>query len=327
MPLDPQVAALLERVRQAGYPDYWQLTPEGARAAHERAARTLDVAPASVHRVAARVVPGSGVDVPVRIYTPRPCADPLPVLVWLHGGGHVVGSLDSYDALCRQFALQADCIVVAVGYRLAPEHRFPAGVADCFAALQWAARNAASFGGDPSRIAIGGDSAGGNLAAVCAILARDASAPALRFQLLVYPRTAPGEDAPSHHAFADGYLLTRRSILWFHAHYRARDDDRHDFRYAPLLCPDLARLPPALVVVGEFDPLRDEGLAYARRLADAGGAVRLLDGPGMVHGYFSLGGVVDAARAAVTDAAHALRAVLAPADPARPSASSASPGS
>ncbi|MBK9116921.1 MAG: alpha/beta hydrolase [Betaproteobacteria bacterium] len=311
MPLDPQVAALLERTRQARYPDYWQLTPAQARAAHERAARVLDVAPAPVQRVAARIVPAPSADVPVRLYVPRPSAAPLPVLVWLHGGGHVVGSLDGYDALCRQLALQSDCIVVGVGYRLAPEHPFPAGVVDSFAALQWTAMHATSFGGDPGRIAVGGDSAGGNLAAVCAILARDAGAPALAFQLLAYPRTAHAEDAPSHAAFGDGFLLTRATILWFHAHYRSRDDDRYDWRYAPLLCADLARLPPALVVVGEFDALRDEGIAYAARLRDAGVPVRLHDCRGMVHGFFSLGGVAAAARAALSEAAHALRAALA----------------
>ena len=315
MPLDPQVAALLARVRQAGYPDYWQLSPAQARVAHERAARVLDAPPAPVHRVAARIAGAPAAAVPVRVYVPRATAAPLPVLVWLHGGGHVVGGLDSYDALCRELALSGDCIVVAVAYRLAPEHRFPAGVTDCFAALQWTARHAAAFGGDPSRIAIGGDSAGGNLAAVCALLARDAGAPALRFQLLAYPRTAPTEDAPSHTAFADDYLLTRATILWFHAHYRAHDEDRRDWRYAPLLHPDLARLPPALVMVGEFDPLRDEGLAYATRLREASVSVRVADVPGMVHGFLSLRGTVDAARAALTAAADVLRTALAVRDP------------
>ena len=315
MPLDAQVAALLARVRQAGHPDFWQLSPAQARVAHERAARVLDAPPAPVHRVVACLAGAPAAAVPVRVYVPRATPAPLPVLVWLHGGGHVVGGLDSYDALCRQLALQGDCIVVSVAYRLAPEHRFPTGLADAFAALQWAARHAAAFGGDASRLAIGGDSAGGNLAAVCALLARDAGAPALRFQLLAYPRAAPTEDAPSHTAFADGYLLTRATILWFHAHYRAHDDDRRDWRYAPLLAPDLARLPPALVMVGEFDPLRDEGIAYAERLREAGVPVRLMDVPGMVHGFLSLRGTVDAARAALSAAADALRTALAVRDP------------
>src|SRR4029453_10607612 len=159
----------------------------------------------------------------------RPPTGPFGVLVWLHGGGHVVGSLDSYDALCRQLPLQADRILVRAAYPLAPEHKFPAGVLDSFAALQWVGQHAAEIGGDPQRLAIGGDSAGANLAAVCAILARDAGAPALRFQLLVYPRTAPDEGFNSHHDFPQGYMLPRKTILWFHDPYRARPEDRRDF--------------------------------------------------------------------------------------------------
>jgi acetyl esterase len=305
--IDPQVVAVLEKIRLAGNPEYWQMTPAQARDWHNRKAGILDIKPAPVHAVDDRSVPGPDAEIPVRIYTPRPADVPFPVLVWLHGGGHVVGNLDSYDALCRRLALSADCLVVSVGYRLAPEHKFPAGVIDSFAALAWTAQHAAEFGGDASRVAIGGDSAGANLAAVCAILARDAGAPALRFQLLVYPRTAPDEEFPSHHAFAEGYLLTRKTILWFHDHYRASAADRDDFRYAPLICKDLSRLPPALIIIGEFDPLRDDGIAYARKLEAAGNDVVLSDYPGMVHPFFSMGGAVDAGRAAMEEATAALR--------------------
>ena len=306
-PLDPQVAAVLAKIRLAGNPEYWQMTPAQAREWHNRKAGILDIPREPVHAVEDRTVPADDAGVPVRIYTPRPSNSPWPVLVWLHGGGHVVGSLQSYDALCRKLALSADCIVVSVDYRLAPEHKFPAGVIDSFAALQWAGRHAADFGGDPGRIAIGGDSAGGNLAAVCAILARDAGGPALAFQLLVYPRTAPDEDSPSHRALAEGYMLTRKVILWFHDHYRASDMDREDFRYAPLIASDLSRLPPALIVVGEYDPLRDDGIAYANRLRDADNDVELADYAGMVHPFFSMGGAVDAGRRAMVQAAGALR--------------------
>jgi acetyl esterase len=307
MPLDPQVQAVLDKIRAAGNPEYWQMTPAQARDWHNRKAGILDVKPEPVFATRDRTIPDPAGGIPVRIYVPRPPTGLFPVLVWLHGGGHVVGNLDSYDALCRQLALQGDCIVVSVGYRLAPEHRFPAGVLDSFAALEWAGRNAEELGGDPARIAIGGDSAGGNLAAVCAILARDAGAPALCFQLLVYPRTAPDEELPSHYAFAEGHLLTRKTILWFHDHYRASPADRADFRYAPLICPDLSRLPPALVIVGEYDPLHDDGVAYAKRLEEAGNSVELADYPGMVHPFFSMGGAVDAGQRAVTQAALALR--------------------
>jgi acetyl esterase len=309
-PLDPQVAAVLENIRLAGNPEYWQMSPAQARDWHNRKSGILDVAPEPVHAVDDRIVPADEAAVPVRIYTPRPSNSPLPVLVWLHGGGHVVGSLTSYDALCRKLALSADCIVVSVDYRLAPEHKFPAGVIDSFAALEWVGRHAADFGGDPGRIAIGGDSAGGNLAAVCAILARDAGGPSLVFQLLVYPRTAPDEDSPSHHALAEGYMLTRKVILWFHGHYRSSDSDRQDFRYAPLIASDLSQLPPTLIVVGEYDPLRDDGIAYAARLRDAGNEVELADYAGMVHPFFSMGGAVDAGRRAMVQATDALRRIF-----------------
>ena len=310
-PVDPQVAAVLAKIRLAGNPEYWQMSPTQAREWHNRKAGILDITPEPVHAAEDHVVRAVEADVPVRVYTPRVSREPLPVLVWLHGGGHVVGCIQSYDALCRKLALSADCIVVSVDYRLAPEHRFPAGVVDSFAALKWAARHARELGGDPARIAIGGDSAGGNVAAVCAILARDSGEPALKFQLLVYPRTAPDEDSASHHALGEGYMLTRKTILWFHDHYRARDSDREDFRYAPLIARDHSRLPPSLIIVGEYDPLRDDGIAYAARLRDAGNAVELADYPGMVHPFFSMGGAVDAGRHAMTQAAGALRRAFA----------------
>jgi acetyl esterase len=303
MPLDPQVQAVLDKIRAAGNPEYWQMTPQRARDWHNRKAGLLDVKPEAVFKTSDRSIRGPRGNIPVRIFIPRRAPQPFPVLVWLHGGGHVVGSLDSYDALCRQLALQGDCLVVSVGYRLAPEHKFPAGVEDSFAALQWLAEDAAEIGGDPNRLAIGGDSAGGNLAAVCAILARDAGSPNLLMQLLVYPRTAPDEELPSHHEFAEGHLLTRKTILWFHQHYRASDADRQDFRYAPLICKDLSRLPPTLIIVGECDPLRDDGIVYAERLQREGNIVELTNYPGMIHPFFSMGGAVDAGRRAVTQVA------------------------
>ena len=309
MPLDPQVEKMLSGIRAASR-EYWQMTPAEARDWHIRKGGLLDIKPDPVFRVENRVLETEPVAVPVRIFTPRESNEPFPILVWLHGGGHVVGSLDSYDALCRQLALQADCIVVSVDYRLAPEHKFPAGVEDSFAALDWVLLHAQEIGGDAARVAIGGDSAGANLAAVCAILARDASdegRASLNFQLLVYPRTAAEEEFDSHHEYAEGYLLTRKTILWFHDHYRATDADRNDFRYAPLICPDLSRLPPALVIVGEYDPLKDDGIAYALRLARSGNTVELAHYAGMVHPFFSMGGVIDVGKRALTRAATALK--------------------
>ncbi len=307
MPLDPQVEHILQLARQTANPEYWEMTPQAARALHNQKAAILDAKPEPVYRAEDRAVPGASGDIPVRVFTPRASEEPLAVLVWLHGGGHVIGSLDSYDSLCRQLALRADCMVVSVGYRLAPEHKFPAAVEDSFAALKWVGEQAGSLGADARRMAIGGDSAGGNLAAVAAILAREGGGPPLAFQLLVYPPTAPFPDSASQHALSDGYLLTRKHILWFQGHYLRSDDDRRDFRYAPLLCPNLSGLPPALVIVAEYDPLRDEGIAYAKRLREAGNQVELMDYPGMVHPFFSMSGAVDVARQAIADAAAALR--------------------
>ena len=306
-PVNWQARYVLGLIRSAGNPEYWQMTPAQARDWHNRKSGLLDVRPKTVFRVENRAIAGAAGDIALRIYTPREPAGAFPTLVWLHGGGHVVGSLDSYDALCRTLALQADCIVVSVDYRLAPEHKFPAGVLDSFVALTWVGRHAEDIGADPARIAVGGDSAGANLAAVCAILARDGGFPPLVFQLLVYPRTASHEEFQSHHDFAEGYLLTRKTILWFHNHYLRDDEDRTDFRFAPLICPDLSRLPPALVIVGECDPLRDDGIAYAERLKEEGNAVELAEYAGMIHPFFSMGGAIEAGRRAHAHAARALK--------------------
>ena len=307
MPLHPQVELVLQKIKQAGNPEYWQMTPQQARDFHNQKAAILDAKPEPVFRAEDRTLPGPAGAIPVRVFTPRASKTPLPVLVWLHGGGHVVGSLDSYDSVCRQLALRADCIVVSVDYRLAPEHKFPAAVDDSFAALMWVLQHADELGGDVSRIAIGGDSAGGNLAAVAAILARDAGLPPLAFQLLVYPATAAHPDTQSQQAFSDGYLLTRKHIFWFQNHYLRDDRDREDFRYAPLLCPNLSGLPPALVIVAEYDPLRDEGIIYAECLLHAGNQVELVNYEGMVHAFFSMSGALDVGKQAITKAAAALQ--------------------
>ena len=306
-PLDPQVAAVLAKIRLAGNPEYWQMTPAQARDWHNRKAGILDIAPEDVHAVEDRVVRAIEADVPVRIYTPRASQSPLPVLVWLHGGGHVVGSLQSYDALCRKLALSGECIVVSVDYRLAPEHKFPAGVVDSFAALKWTGRHAHEFGGDAARIAIGGDSAGGNLAAVVAIAARDDGDLALRFQLLIYPATDQRRGAPSHASNGQGYLLTRDSIAYYHDHYI--DDPKHDldWRASPLLHADLANLPPALVLTAGYDPLRDEGLQYAEALTGAGNRASYVCFERQIHGFITMGRVIDEANVAVAMCAAELR--------------------
>jgi acetyl esterase len=308
MPLDPQVQTLLQLIKQANQPEAWQLTPDQARESYLTRVNRLKVNE-PIHRTEDRRIPGSGSHIPIRIYTPRELkpGERLPVLLWYHGGGFVIGSLDTHDSACRMLANRADCLVVSVDYRLAPEHKFPAAVEDCETALKWVALHAVEFGGDPQALAVGGDSAGGNLAAAVAILARDAAHPKLAFQLLVYPCVAPEPETPSHYKFKEGYVLSRNSITYFYKQYLRGSKDIQDFRFAPLVLDDLSGLPPALVIVAGFDPLRDEGIDYAKRLIEAGNQVRLSNYEGMVHGFYLMGGAVDAAKRAVAESAAALR--------------------
>lgn len=307
MALDPQVQYVLGLVEKAAYPEFWQLSPADARALFEKTAPVLDAPWEEVTRFETIRVPGPAGDIRVNLYAPQPkSAGPLPLLVYFHGGGFVVGSLESYDRLCRALANRAGCLVASVDYRLAPEHKFPAAPDDCHAALNWLAAHASEIGADPARMAVGGDSAGGNLAAVTALTAR-AQGPKLVFQMLIYPCVGPRQDEPSHFEFAEKLLLTRKNILWFMEQYLRSEADRDDWRFAPLLAPDLAGLPPALLIVAGYDPLRDEGVAYAERLKAAGVPVEFTNYEGMVHGFFSLSGAIDAGRQAIAQAAAALR--------------------
>jgi acetyl esterase len=210
---------------------------------------------------------------------------PLPVVVFFHGGGWVVGSIASHDALCRRMCNESGCIFVSVAYRLAPEHKFPAAVDDSFAATEWVARHAAKFGGDPSRISVCGDSAGGNLAAVVALLARDRGGPRIAYQVLIYPITDYLPDTDSYRRNGDEYFLTRTTIKWFWDHYLNAEAEGQQWTASPLRAQDLSTLPPALVLVAEFDPLLDEGLAYADRLEQAGVPVERMICEGQIHGF------------------------------------------
>ena len=308
MSLDPQIEIILGLAKKANLPEIWQLTPDQGREQYLMRVNKLKFSEPIFHAEDRRLA-GPGSDIPIRIYMPREIrtTEKLPVLMWFHGGGFVIGSLETHDSVCRMLANQADCIVVAVDYRLAPEAKFPAAVEDCEAALKWVALHAVEFGGDPACIAVGGDSAGANLATVMAILARDASHPKLVFQLLIYPCTAPEPETASHHKFKEGYLLTRNSITWFYRQYLRSGKEVNDFRFAPLILDDLSGLPPALIIVAGYDPLRDEGMDYARRLIEAGNRVRLSNYEGMIHGFYLMGGAVDGARRAVNESAAALR--------------------
>ncbi len=231
----------------------------------------------------------------------------LPVLVYFHGGGWVIGDLDTHDSLCRHLANAAQCIVIAVDYRLAPDHKFPAAVEDCWAATLWVAKEAEPLGIDGDRLAVGGDSAGGNLAAVVSLMARGHGTPRLRCQVLLYPAVDCGMVHPSHERFAEGYLLTRPTMRWFYDHYLRNSADVEDWRASPLRAPDLSGVAPAFVLTAGNDVLCDEGEAYARRLQQAGIPVQLRHYPDQIHGFLTMGKIVQAAGPALDDVAAALR--------------------
>ena len=310
-PLDLQTQALLRLLVQGRRPPH-ELGVHRMRRDIELHAPIADVKPVRMHRVEDRWIHGADDTLRVRVYEPEPRSSRArPLLLYFHGGGFVIGALDSHDAVCRHVAARARCVVASVDYRLAPEHRFPAAPRDAIAAFRWAASHAEELGVDPRRIAVGGDSAGANLAAVVAREAREqAIAPA--FQLLVYPATDLTRALPSHRLFAHGYLLDAATMDWFLENYLADPArDARDPLASPLFADDVRGVAPAYVVTAGFDPLRDEGEAYAKKLGDAGVRVELRCEEGLVHGFFSMGGVIEAARASVDRAADALARGLA----------------
>jgi acetyl esterase/lipase len=309
MPLDPQVQALIASV--AGGKPVEQMTPREMREALEQRTRLTGGAPEPVEQVSEGQIPRPGGHIPVRIYAPAG-ERPLPGLVFLHGGGWARGSLSTHDPLCRQLASWGGCTVVSVDYRMAPEHPFPAAIEDSVTATRWVITNAAQLGIDPERIAVGGDSAGGNLAAAVALVLRDADGPKLVHQLLIYPVTDYNFETPSYRDNAEGYMLTRSAMQYYWRLYLRDEADAADFRASPLRAADFRNLPAATVMTAEFDPLRDEGRAYADRLREAGVAVRYREYPGLVHGFATSTGAIDAGRAAVQDAAAALREAFQP---------------
>jgi acetyl esterase len=308
VPLDPQSRTILDLMAQMNIPDFSTLSPEDARKLFDQMPRPQP--PTPVTGVEDRAVPGPGGEIPVRIYT-FDAATPGAGLVYFHGGGWVIGDLESHDETCRLLAARSGAVVVATQYRLAPETRFPGAAEDCYATARWVSENAASLGIDPGRLAIGGDSAGGNLTAVVAQMARDRGGPSLRFQLLIYPVTDCDFETASYSENADGYFLTRRSMQWFWDHYVPDPADRVHAYASPLRAKSLSELPPALVITAEYDPLRDEGEAYAKALEEAGVTVKCSRYDGMLHGFFGFTRLVDQAERAVDEAAEALQRELA----------------
>lgn len=303
--LDPQARALLDLMTERGVPPVHTQTPAEARAAYRDRRTFTQPDPPAMSLV--RDLDAGGI--PLRLVRPAgvPLDAVLPLLVYFHGGGWVIGDLDTHDVLCRSLAAAAGCAVLAVDYRMGPEHPFPAAVDDCVAALRFAQTEAATLGIDPARIAVGGDSAGGNLAAAVCLVQRDAGALAPVFQLLIYPATDMRAGSPSHTANGQGYLLTVDSMAYYRRHYITDPAQWTDPRASPLLAATHARLPPALVLTAGFDPLRDEGRQYADALSAAGNSVQYVCFERQIHGFITMGRVIDEANTAVELCASVLR--------------------
>ena len=298
--------SVLERMGRAGQPLLHTLTPAQARIAYEAGSGVLEVPKAPLSRVEDFQIPmRDGAALAARLYAPGLEAG-LPLLLYLHGGGFTIGSIATHDTLCRELARLAGCMVVSLDYRLAPQHRFPTASNDAWDALQWLAAHAGTLGADPARLAVGGDSAGGTLAAVCAILARDAQLP-LALQMLFYPGCTAHQDTPSHTTFAHGLVLDVFSIGWFFGHYVHSNSEREDWRFAPLLAPDVDGVAPAWIGLAECDPLVDEGVEYGDKLRRAGVPVDLEIYRGVTHEFIKMGRAIVEARTAHADAACALR--------------------
>ncbi|MBC8873647.1 MAG: alpha/beta hydrolase [Planctomycetes bacterium] len=305
MSLDPQARLLLDQIAQGGVAPFHTLTPQQARDQMMVASRFLGPAE-EVHSVEDREVPGPNGTIPIRLYRPSE-RTPLPAAVFFHGGCWVMGSIRTHDGYCRAVANRTGAIVVSVDYRLAPEHKYPAAAEDAFAATSWVSEQAATIGVDPGRIAVMGDSAGGNLAAVVALMARDRDGPPLAFQLLVYPITEFNFDTPSYRENGTGFHLTREIMVWCWNHYLSNELEAYQPYASPSRADDLGNLPPAWILTAEYDPLRDEGETYARKLQDAGVPVTLKRYEGMIHGFTRRTDLLDKAREALDDVSTALR--------------------
>jgi len=310
MTLDPQAKWVLDIAKEKGLPTLDELSATDAKADYEERAKTLTYKNVEIGSTLDLDIPGPHGGIPIRIYQPAGTSEPLPVLVYYHGGGWVVGSIETHDSLCRTIANAGPFIVVSVDYRMGPEHPFPAAVDDAIAALNWTAENISEYGGDAAKVAVSGDSAGGNLSAVVCLNAREENSYMPIFQWLIYPATNMTMDTQSHASFADGYFLTRSLMDYFQGHYLSRPEDKDDWRASPLLAKSLRNLPPALIQTAGFDPLKSEGIAYANRMNTEGSSAQHTDYEGMVHGFINLGGVIDMAAVCIEEGVTSLKRVL-----------------
>lgn len=306
MTLHPQVVEMMAARDAAGLPELWTLSPEEARA--QMAAMAPQVEGEAVYHVEDRSIPGPAGEIPIRIY--RPADGTLPAVVYFHGGGWVIGNLDSHDLVCRMLANRSGAVVISVDYRLAPEAKYPAAADDSYAATKWVAEHAAELDIDPNAIAVGGDSAGGNLAAVVSLMAKERGGPNIALQMLVYPVTDYSFDTVSYSDNGEGYFLSKDAMVWFWDHYLNDPSEGSQANASPLQAEDLSGLPPAWIITAEYDPLRDEGEAYAERLREAGVQVTVERYNGMIHGFFSMAWMLTEGERAVNEGSAALREVF-----------------
>lgn len=309
MSLDPLVVEMLKQMAEAGAPPLQEMSPEEGRAMYRAMSETMPQV--EIGSVENRKVPVSdGANISVRIYRQETTAN-QPCLVYFHGGGWVIGDLDTHDSICRQLTHAAGCTVIAVDYRLAPEHPFPVPINDCYDVTLWVNNHATELGIDPARIAVGGDSAGGNLSACVSLKARDEAGPGLVHQLLIYPVTDTNFETESYIANQEGYMLTLDGMRWFWDHYLSGNANGASNPLAvPMRAPDLSRLPSATVITAEYDPLRDEGEAYGQRLIDAGVSTTVQRYDGMIHGFFGMAEMLEGSRQAMRLAADQLKAAF-----------------
>ena len=309
MPVNAQTRAFIELMSEGEKQPLEEREPAEVREEVEQTAADIAPEPEAVAKIENRTIPGPAGAIPIRIYRPEG-TEPFPILVYFHGGGWVVGSLDAVDPICRSLANGARCLVVSVAYRLAPEHKFPAAAEDAYAATQWVADNAAAIGGSGETIAVAGDSAGGNLAAVVALMARDKGGPSLIYQVLFYPVTDYGLGTQSYEQYAEGYLLSKDDMVWFWDCYLASPEDGYRPYASPLLAQDPSNLPPALIITAEYDVLRDEGEMYGDRLILAGVPAKNTRYHGTIHGFVSAAKYIDQGWQALAEAAAELRAAF-----------------
>ena len=311
MPLDPLLKAFLDQMAAQPGPKMWEIEAPVAREAFVAMMGLVGPKDVPIGKAVNHIIPAPHGEIPARIYTPvAAAAEALPTLVFFHGGGWVIGNIETHDWLCRILANEAACRVISVEYRLSPEHKYPAAIEDAFAAVTWIEANASTLGVDANRIAVGGDSAGGALAAIVAQLAKEKGNPRIAYQMLFFPVTQIGGDTTSMREFAEGFFLETPTLKWFYNHYLPADADRNDPRVSPLAAKDFSGLPPAYIMLAGFDPLHDEGLAYAEKLRVAGVPVTVADYPDMVHDFIYMQAVLPQAPQALVTAAAALKSAL-----------------